>query len=328
MENYIVITVFSFILSFILINFFSRIASKLNILLSRKKKIPLIGGVGLAVAFVFPYLRFTQFLKINLPPELIYILVSSFVILAIEVIDDWVDFPLKIKTVLQIFIISLFLFYGKKIQIYFLPFWANWILSFLWIMGITNAFNLLDISDGLCSGVSLITIITFLVISIINANILLISLFTVLLGAFLAFFILNIPPAKIYMGNAGSHFLGFLFASLSIYGDYATYKNPISVVIPILILALPIIDTTYLVIARLKKNLIPLKKSDDHIFLQLLLKGTSVWKALGMVYLLTVLWCITALLVVHGFNFIFLFFLISSFLVTIFMILKFIPPQK
>lgn len=326
-DNYLVITAFSFMLSLVTLSFLERISLKLKIFLSKEKKIPSIGGIGLAIAFIFSYIYLNVSLKISLPFELIYLLILSFIVLIIGIIDDIVNFSIKLKVFFQIVVVFLFIFYGKKIQIHFLPFWADWILSFLWVMGITNAFNLLDIGDGLCSGVSLITISTFLIVSIVNNNILLIGLFAVLLGGCLAFYILNIPPAKIYMGNAGSHFLGFLFAVLSIYGDYATIRNPGSVIIPLLILALPIIDTIYLIIARLKKNLIPLNKSNDHIFLQLLLKGFTVWKALGIIYFITILWCMSAVLIVYGFNYIFLFCVIISFLASIFIVLKLLKPQ-
>ena len=279
MKNYLDFLISSFCLAMVILALSLPVSKKLK-MIGKKRKVPFSGGISLALAFIVPYLIFVFRQRILLPLELIYLLVFSLAILAIEVLDDFKDLSVKLRIISQIVFIFFFLQFGKKIQIYFLPDWLNYIISFLWIMGITNAFNLFDIADGLCSGLAIMVSLAFLGVAIIKGNFLLAGLFASLSGAIIAFYFFNYPPAKIFLGNSGAHFLGFLFVTLSIYGDYATAKNPISLIAPVLILAFPVIDTIYLIVVRVKKKIIPVNKSNDHIYLRLLAKGYSKKKAL------------------------------------------------
>lgn len=317
----------SFILGLLFIIILKKISLKFN-LIRLDKKVSYLGGIGFSFAFIVIYLFYILINKITIPFQLTYIFIFSFIVLGIEFIDDLKDFSLKARIIIQFIIIFGFLLAGKRIQFYFLPHWLNYVISFLWIMGITNAFNHLDIGDGLCGGVSLVVGLGFLGVSVICGDFLLGPLFIILLGGLCAFFIFNLPPAKIFMGNSGSHFLGFLFATLSIYGDYATLENPLALIVPLLILAFPIIDTAYLIFVRLNKKIIPLKKSNDHIFLRLLSRGHSPVKALNIICLVTALWCLGGISIVYGFNYLFLTFIILAFLISCFVVFKAIHIKK
>lgn len=271
-----------------------------------------LGGVGVLLGFLISLFLFYR----QIPLYLNYILFSSIVVFVVKVIDDLIDFSLVAKLLLQISIVVFFLSLGKGMQFYFLPWYLNYFFSFLWLMGIMNAFNLMDISDGLCGGVSLVIAFSFLGVFLIAQNILLIYLFISLCGALCAFLFFNFPPAKVFMGNSGSHFLGFLFGALSMYGDYSSQVNLFSCVLPVVILAFPIIDTLFLISIRLKKGIFPFKKSNDHIFLRLQSDKNDVRKILFMIYCVCVLWGVAGILIYVGWYFLFIVFLISAFLLT------------
>lgn len=286
-----------------------------------KDKIPHIGGIGFALSFIIVYLLFHDTQGLFLPFYIIWIVIFSLILLGIEFIDDLHEYSLGVKVALQVIFVVAFLLYSKKIQIYFLPFWLNYIISFLWIMGVLNAFNHLDVADGSCGGISLIISLTFFIIfAQIESSLALV--FAALSGALFAFTLFNHPPAKIFMGNAGSHFLGFIFAAIAMEGDYATSDNVSALFLPLLVLAFPIIDTIYLIIVRTRKNILPLKKSDDHIALRYLSKGYSHHKFLLGIYLVAACWCLSGLLILKGVSLTFFISLIAAVSGTVVMIVK------
>ena len=316
MINFIALFILSFALSFFLILFLKWIILKFK-LLNKDNKPPFIGGVCFFLPFFLLFLSFNYINKQTLPFEFVIILVFSAIVFLLEILDDIKDFSLRTRLIIQFFFISCYLLYGKSIQIYYLPQWLNYLLSFLWIMGITNAFNLLDIADGVCGGVSVIICLSFMSVSLIQNEVVLASLFISILGALLAFLFFNLPKAKVFMGNSGSHFLGFLFAAFSAYGDYATAFKPWSLILPLLILGFPIIDTFFLIVSRLKNGISPLRKSNDHIFLRLISSGLSHKRSLMIIYLISLLWALCGILILFGVNLYFFTLIIISIWVTL-----------
>ena len=316
MKIYSIIFLVAFISGYVLLNALKALSSKKTVF-RNKDNVSILGGTGLLLSVMLGLLYFSLYRDIPLSFEIVHILVFSLIIFTIGLFDDFREFSLFKKIFVQVVVIGLFLINGKPIQIYFIPMWVNYLISFLWIMGITNVFNHLDIGDGLCAGVSLIVGLSFFAVLFVSGNFLTAGLFAALCGALFSFLILNFPPAKIILGNSGSHFLGFLFATLSIHGDYATLSNPFSVLIPLVILAFPLIDTFYLIIVRVKKGLVPLRKSDDHIFLYLLSSGKKIRPALFDIYLVTFLWGISGVFLAFGINIFFLAFVFLAVLLTI-----------
>lgn len=317
---YLLLFVSSFIFSLFLTAILRKISLKFNIF-TDKEKVPHIGGVGFALPFIICYLFLHDIRGMVLPFYIVWVIIFSLILLGIEFIDDLREYPLKVKVAVQVIFVFLFLLYSKKVQIYFLPFWANYFISFLWIMGILNAFNHLDVADGSCGGISLIISVTFFIVfAKIESSLALV--FIALSGALFAFTLFNHPPAKIFMGNAGSHFLGFLFAAIAMEGDYATLDNVSALFLPILILALPVIDTIYLIIVRSRKNILPLKKSNDHIVLRYLSKGYSHQKSLLGIYAITGFWCLSGLLILNGISAAFFISLATAIVGTAFMIIN------
>ncbi len=312
----------SFILGIVFINFFKKLSLKFNLFMS-KKEIPFIGGLGAVIPFLICYFFYKALMVGNIVPfQFLWIIIFSIILFVIEFIDDLKDFSLKTRIIIQAVFIFLVLSKIKGIDIYFLPQWINYILSFLWIMGITNAFNHLDVGDGQCGGISLIISLAFLIVSILIGNPLMVIIFLCICGVMSAFLLFNLPPARVFMGNSGSHFFGFLFAVLSMYGDYATLEKPIVLILPVLVLGFPIIDTIFLIIIRIKKGLLPLKKSDDHMFLCLLSSGCDIKESLSKIYIVTLLWCLCGIFLIFNINVFFLLFLFLAFIFTFKLISK------
>jgi len=225
---------------------------------------PRMGGLAIYLAFVISF-----FAIINFIPEgtllgrdlnlLKAILVGGTIIIITGAFDDRFELSAKLKFVLQI-IAACIVVFGFNISIEFvsLPFGENmqqindWIgipVTILWIVGVTNAINLIDGLDGLASGVSGIAIGTILIMAIIMGFQPVILISTLLLGGILGFLRYNFHPAKIFMGDSGSLFLGFCLAMLSL----ISFKQVtlVSFVIPLLIIGVPLSDTFFAIIRRL-----------------------------------------------------------------------------
>jgi UDP-GlcNAc:undecaprenyl-phosphate GlcNAc-1-phosphate transferase len=260
------------------------------------KGIPLIGGVGMALSFILVSLL-SFFLYKSLSREVIGIIASSAIMLIFGVIDDWRELSIWAKFLVQIIATSLLVFFGIRTQIIYIGNLANIIITFIWVLGITNAFNHLDVADGVASGAALVVSAAFFAISILNADIRTAFFSLILWGAVFSFFLYNFPPAKIYMGNSGSHFLGFILASIALMISYASLERKVALLTPLLILGLPIFDTTFLILIRLINKSLPFKKTNDHLALRFLAKGFSKKKTLFAMLGLCLFFCLCGILI-------------------------------
>jgi UDP-GlcNAc:undecaprenyl-phosphate GlcNAc-1-phosphate transferase len=278
----------------ILISLLKKLSLKYRFLIS--KEISLVGGLALAIAFIFATL--CGILSLGVPSREIFgIIIASFLMLVFGVIDDWHELSVATKFSVQIIATTLLIFFGIRTQIVYLGYHLNTIITFIWVLAITNAFNHLDIMDGVAATSALIVSMAFLVISFLNGDVKTIILLLALMGAVLSFLIYNLPPARLYMGNAGSHFLGFVLAAIALVISYAPLERKIALISPLLILGFPIYDTFFLVLMRLTKKKHPFKKSNDHLVLRLLAKGYTKKKALSMMLCLNLFFVFLGVLV-------------------------------
>lgn len=275
--NYLFVVIASFLLSILFILLFRRIASKYNIL--KLQDIPLIGGIGIGISFLTVSLIISFLLKV-LSLEIFGIILSSLLMLVFGIIDDWRELSVIAKFLAQIIATTLLIIFGVRTQIMYMGSLTNIIITYVWVLAITNAFNHLDVLDGLASGVATLVGSSFFVISLMNQQSAIAILTLSLSAATFGFFIFNLPPARIYMGNCGSHFLGFTLASIALAISYAPLERKIALFSPLLILGLPIFDTGFLILMRLIKKKLPFKKSGDHMVLRLMAIGYSKKKAL------------------------------------------------
>ncbi len=281
--SYLAIILNGFLVGIFFIYLLERFALRYKILVPQG--IPLIGGIAMGASFLITCLMDLRFYG-GFSQEARGIIVTSFIMLIFGIIDDWRELSILAKFSVQIIAVSLLILFGIRTQIVNIGNAMNIIITFLWILGISNAFNHLDIIDGLAAGTAIIASCSFFIISFLNGDIKNAILILALSGVILSFLIRNLPPAKIYMGNAGSHFLGFTLAAVALAISYAPLERKSALFSPILILGLPIFDTAFLILVRIIRKKLPFKKSNDHLALRFLALGYSkkrvLWTMLAL----------------------------------------------
>ncbi len=239
-----------------------------------KEPTALFGGVGIFLSFIIPALIFVPYNKLTIG---IFICVTS--IFCVGLYDDIRNVKPYTKLIFQIIITIVIILFGIRIKI--IPFAYIAIpLTVFWVVGITNALNILDNMDGLSCGISLVSSICIFIYAIQN-NLLLVALFSsILSGSTLGFLIFNFNPAKIFMGDCGSLFLGFLLSIITILGTWQEATNLLFVIIvPLFILVIPIFDTTLVTFYRKKHGQFVSKGGKDHSSHRLVFLGLSEKKA-------------------------------------------------
>lgn len=215
--------------------------------------IPRLGGLAIAIAFLLTVLLFA-----NVDEQMRGILLGAVVILVLGVLDDCLTLRAWFKFLVQIFAAYLVTSHGCTIRYFSNPIVTSSVqyldlgkwsvpITIVWIVAITNAVNFIDGLDGLAVGVSAISAATLLVIALLVAESNIAIVVAALLGACLGFLPYNFNPAKIFMGDTGSTFLGFILASLSIQGMFKLYAI-ISFAVPFLMLGIPIFDICFAII--------------------------------------------------------------------------------
>lgn len=210
-------------------------------------------------------------------------LLSGTVVLLIGLLDDLGSLPPFVKLSGQLFAVFVLLRAGVFIKLTFLPQGVAIVLTALWLVLLTNAFNIIDVMDGLASGIGAITSLGFALVAFLNGRMDMMLMALALGGALLGFLRYNFTPAQIFLGDAGSLFLGFMVGGFAVLGSY-TGKNPLGFFAPVIILAVPLFDTVSVVWARLTKGLSPFKGSPDHFALRLQGLGLSVPKVVLLSY--------------------------------------------
>lgn len=288
-----------------------------------KEPIPTLGGIGIFLAFLIGYMWFGVANSLMLS-----ILIASFLVLLLGIFDDIRPIPAKIKFVIQIIIAAIIVFYGGlslgKITMLGLKFdfgvLSNYVTIFF-IVAIINAINLIDGLDGLASGVSIIYFITIAIIAILlhRTDNLEFCLCLIMIGSTLGFLAHNFPPAKIFMGDTGSTFLGLIIAVIALLG----FKNATltSLFIPLLVLAIPILDTLFAMIRRELKGE-PISKPDKEHTHHQLLKRFSKTKTLLIIYGVNIIFSIATIFYAIGYEIEMIVTYIILLIILIFFILK------
>ncbi len=265
-----------------------------------KKPIPLIGGLAIFYGFIISVMCFAV-----IDYETMGILIGSVIMVTVGVIDDMHDLNAKIKLLFQIIAALIVVYFGVDIEYvanplskWFGPAYINlgmWSipLTVIWIVGVTNAVNLIDGLDGLAVGVSSIASVTLLSLTFVSKNLNVAIVAAALAGAGFGFLPYNFHPAKIFMGDTGSTFLGFVLACISVQGIMKMYAL-ISVAVPVLILGLPIFDTLFAIIRRALTGKPIMSPDRGHLHHRLLDMGFSQRQTVTILYTLTSILCLTA----------------------------------
>jgi UDP-GlcNAc:undecaprenyl-phosphate GlcNAc-1-phosphate transferase len=245
--------------------------------------IPLLGGVAIYAAFIAAVLLFGDRFRLN---ELVSILVGASLVSFLGLWDDQRSLGPILKLAGQILAASILVFSGVSIGTFR---WEalNITVTLGWVVVITNALNLLDNMDGLSGGVGAVAAIYFLLLAAMNDQYLVGALSAALVGACFGFLIYNFNPASIFMGDAGSLFLGFVLAAVGIKLRFPEGVQHVTWMVPVMILGLPLFDTTLVIISRLRRNLNPLTSpGKDHVSHRLVAMGYTRREAVLICYLI------------------------------------------
>ena len=248
-----------------------------------------MGGVAIAASFYLAVLAVTVFLPAaGTLSKYLPLLICTFLVFTLGLVDDIYRLAPQTKLVGQIIAASLLVFFGFKIN-WVESYTFNTFFSVFWIVGITNAFNLLDNMDGLSAGIAFISLLFLAVITMLNlgdgsgnGNLLIIALF---MGALLGFLLYNFHPASIFMGDSGSLFIGFLLAGLTTQARLfpSTHLLPI-IMVPVLILFIPILDTGFVSVMRTLFGRSVARGGKDHSSHRLVAIGLPERKAVLFLY--------------------------------------------
>ncbi|NOZ62200.1 MAG: undecaprenyl/decaprenyl-phosphate alpha-N-acetylglucosaminyl 1-phosphate transferase [Calditrichaeota bacterium] len=263
------------------------------------KPTPVLGGVAIFVAFVVSYIVIFTFATSALAPllrEMFVFLTGGLVILGLGVYDDIFGATWYQKFIVEFLAGAIVLFAGYQISaLNFFPGqsvnlgWLGVPFTLMWIIAITNAINLIDGLDGLAAGVSLLAALAMMFISLWFGNIASAFPAAILAGSLAAFLIFNFNPAKIFLGDSGSLFLGFMLACFSINGTFRN-NSGVALYIPIIVLGIPITDMLLAFFRRLAKGVNPFQADREHIHHQLLYLGLSHRSAMLLINFVSLCW--------------------------------------
>ncbi|MBE7047737.1 MAG: undecaprenyl/decaprenyl-phosphate alpha-N-acetylglucosaminyl 1-phosphate transferase [Ruminococcaceae bacterium] len=302
----------SFIVSFGATPFVMKLAYKINALdipdggrHIHKKTTPLIGGLGIFAGFFISVLVFAKYTDSII--ALIGILLGSMMIVGMGIYDDSRDMRARSKLIIQIIAAALVVFCGVTVDYISVPsfiahggiFNLNWIkypITILWIVAVTNAVNLIDGLDGLAAGVSSIATFSLFFISVIQDNVEAAVISAALAGGCLGFLPYNMNPAKIFMGDTGSQFLGFMLAIISVLG-LSKGAVIISFLVPFVILGIPLFDTSFAILRRIIQRRPIMEADRGHLHHKLLDRGFSQKQTVAILYVISILLSVIAVLV-------------------------------
>jgi len=300
MLKYLIVFSSALISSMLCIFLLAKFSLKYKILQTRG--ISLVGGLGIGAAFVFSSCLGIYVFGIA-GTKTLAILGVSLIMLAFGIVDDLKELSILQKFLAQFFCAALLISLGIMTDIMYLGFWGNAAVTLFWILGITNAFNLLDIMDGLSAGTALIVSSALLAIAFLNPDLNMQVLSLILCAVTFGFLVFNLPPARVYLGNSGSHFLGFMICAITLVLRYASKDNALALLSPIIILWLPIIDTLLLIIFRIMKKKMPFKKSNDHIAFRIRIFAPSPIKTILLMFLLCFIFSLAGVILIKLTNF-------------------------
>ena len=267
--------------------------------------IPRLGGLAIFLGFLISVLMF-----VPMTPEMKSILMGAVVIVVLGIIDDIMALPALLKFVVQIAAALIPALNGVRIEVFSNPnlfsehlYWQLGGLSLpftvLWLVAVTNSVNLIDGLDGLAAGVSTISATAMLMIALVGGETDVSLVLGAVAGACLGFLPYNFHPARMFMGDTGATFLGYILAAMSIQGLYKYYAV-ISFVVPFLILGLPIFDTTFAFVRRLAHGQSPMHADRGHIHHRLIDMGLSQKQAVATLYVISAILGLSAVVLTTG----------------------------
>ena len=257
-----------------------------------KEPIPRLGGLAIFLAFLLGVLLFA-----NIDKQMQGILLGAIMIVILGVLDDILTLSALPKFIVQIAAAGVAVYHGCAIETISNPNLFSSVpyinlgvwsipVTIIWIVAITNAVNFIDGLDGLACGVSAISAGSLFVIALLVSEGNVAIILAALLGACLGFIPYNLNPAKIFMGDTGATFLGYILATISVQGLFKMYAI-ISFAVPFLILGVPIFDICFAFLRRIAKGQNPMRADRGHVHHRLIDMGFSQKQSVAISYLIT-----------------------------------------
>ncbi len=287
--------------SYLLTPFVRALAVKLNYFDHPKDNkvhahpVPLLGGLAIFAAFAIAVLTKSQAIAY---PQVRAILFGASILVVIGLIDDRMGMMPNIKLLGQFLSAMVVVKAGLRIECIG-NYYLSVLVTYVWIIGITNAFNLLDNMNGLSSGIAAISALFFGAIAFMSGQFVVSIISFALAGSSIGFLRHNFPKASLFMGDTGSLVLGFVSASIAIMGSWKTPMLTSSIMIPVLILGYPIFDTALVSIIRIMEGRSIFQGGKDHSSHRLALLGLKRYKTVLLIYLICVLMGIAAISIMH-----------------------------
>lgn len=252
-----------------------------------------LGGLAVFAALFLPSLLFfgssISFQSILLNPKIpeVGLLISMTLIFLLGLMDDIYNLKPQTKFIGQIVVTAIVIFFGVRMIL--LPYLIAIPLTFLWIIGITNAFNLIDNMDGLSAGTALISSVVLFLFSFINNDFYFATLGLIMAGAAMGFLVFNFHPASIFMGDSGSMTIGFFLACITLMGTWQHASGLlITMLVPAIVLAVPIFDTAFVSLVRTLNGRSVSVGGKDHASHRLVALGLSERNAVFVLFVISI----------------------------------------
>jgi UDP-GlcNAc:undecaprenyl-phosphate GlcNAc-1-phosphate transferase len=252
---------------------------------------PLAGGLVIGMSLVILIFIYPELIS----GKMLGAIISSSIILAFGLWDDRAGLSARVKFLGQFLAVGIAIYSGIRIEILseanipgslLLAQIFNGILTIFWLVGITNAFNLIDSMDGIVAGLSTLASTFFIFVTSVSGQPQLTIWAAVLAGISLALYFWNSPPARYFLGDSGAQTLGFLLAILALLYNPLNKDQASSWFVPILILGVPIFDTSLVVISRLRRHTPPFEGNRDHTYHRLVRAGMNSSRAVSLLHII------------------------------------------
>ena len=225
--------------------------------------VPYFGGLAVYLAFLISLALTFEFRQ-----EVLGLVLAGTLMVMVGLIDDFGVLKPWPKLIGQLIAVFVLIRSGIRIEIAALPEWLAVALTIFWMVGIINAVNIIDVMDGLAGGVSVVACLWLFVVAVINQDMMIAVMLAALAGSLLGFLRFNFHPARIYLGDSGSLFVGLMLGALAMIGRY-TAVNPVALLAPVLVLGVPIFDTLFVMYIRKLRGIPVFLGSPDHFALRL-----------------------------------------------------------
>lgn len=311
--NYFLSSAIAFVVVILLVPLLKKLAFRIDFLDKpvpdkdrkiHREPIPLTASIGIFAAFFIAFALFRR----KFDTEFFAVLTGSLLIMGIGFVDDWYKTrgkELKALPKMLVQLLAAFIVYESGIvfsgfhnpftnSFVILPSWLQLILTIMWIFGVTTVINFSDGMDGLAGGLSCISAITLFAIALAKGQTDSALMAVALVGAGLGYLRFNRPPAKIFMGDAGATFMGFILAIIALDGAFKQ-ATVLSIFVPILALGVPIFDNIFVIIKRFAKGKPIYVADSEQVHYRLLSAGLSQKQVVGVLYLANTCLCLASL---------------------------------